>query len=67
MLEVIQGGKTVYTASQRDYMTDGAADESFSFDITDSIDPDEAYQVSLKAAVFDKTVELAPDERREKG
>ncbi|MEI1256773.1 alpha/beta hydrolase-fold protein [Blautia sp. JLR.GB0024] len=59
MLEVTQGGKTVYTASQRDYMTDGAADESFSFDITDSIDPDEAYQVSLKAAVFDKTVELA--------
>ena len=53
MLEVTQGGKTVYTASQRDYMTDGAADESFSFDITDSIDPDEAYQVSLKAAVFD--------------
>ena len=59
MLEVTQGGKTVYTASQRDYMTDGAADESFSFDITDSIDPGEAYQVSLKAAVFDKTVELA--------
>lgn len=58
-LEVTQGEKTVYTVSQRDFTTDGAADDSFSYDITNSINPDEAYEVSWTAAVFDKTVELA--------
>lgn len=58
-LAVTQGGKTVYTASERDYTADGSAEDSFSYDITGSINPDEAYDVSWTAAVFDKTVELA--------